>query len=166
MSSYRNLEENGRAQETGNHHLHKRVSGIFERVPTPHRRTRRSAPYMEMELEWMPPREGEGNGTFYIRSREYTHGMVGVTSPGTTVLCQAYPVENKICTILRVYSYLLLGENVGAGCCRAIYVCRSSGKGISCSKQTSTLCCIGFASSAGVLDESAAQLIILTSVIR
>ncbi|OJI80387.1 hypothetical protein ASPTUDRAFT_59120 [Aspergillus tubingensis CBS 134.48] len=45
-----NLEENGRAQETGNHHLHKRVSGIFERVPTPHRRTRRSAPYMEMDL--------------------------------------------------------------------------------------------------------------------
>ncbi|RDH26923.1 hypothetical protein BDQ94DRAFT_176060 [Aspergillus welwitschiae] len=47
----RKLEEQVKDQNQENHRLHRRVSGIFESVPTSHTKSRRSARYKDMESE-------------------------------------------------------------------------------------------------------------------
>ena len=72
--SYRKLEEQVKDQTQENHRLHRRVSSIYESVPTSHTKPRRSARYKEMESEWTSPGEGEENGSFLMPGREGTNG--------------------------------------------------------------------------------------------
>ncbi|GLA21806.1 hypothetical protein AnigIFM62618_001655 [Aspergillus niger] len=70
----RKLEEQVKHQNHENYRLHRRVSSIYESVPTSHTKPRRSARYKEMESEWTSPGEGEENGTFLMPGREGTNG--------------------------------------------------------------------------------------------
>ncbi|RDH26560.1 hypothetical protein BDQ94DRAFT_176299 [Aspergillus welwitschiae] len=47
----RKLEEQVKGQSQENHRLHRRVSSIYESVPTSHTKSRRSARYKEMDSE-------------------------------------------------------------------------------------------------------------------
>ncbi|BCR99922.1 uncharacterized protein AKAW2_50264S [Aspergillus luchuensis] len=50
-SRVRKLEEQVKGQSQENHRLHRRVSSIYESVPTSHTKSRRSARYKDMESE-------------------------------------------------------------------------------------------------------------------